>query len=319
MRIFQPAILSILLFVMPSGAQQVVIDFDDLVAPPQLAPPPLYVSNQYASLGVIFSSNYIGGMGVVASANAVSGANLAYATNTQGAITTAATVQARFELFGQPALVDNVSVNVPSATATLQAYGANGQFITSTTGGGIISVTAVGSIARVVLQQSPRFDDFRFTNIRIQPPSCAAGNIGGASSAPQSVLFVQGTPDLFVTSPLGQSIVINVTQPVGVSIPAGFVLFGAVGPPQFATAFTTPWGEMCFPPALALPAPGLFVLANTFVPGSGFAANAAPAPWSFATPPVNTVFDFGLQAIVQVSALPTNNLAISNYVAVQVR
>ena len=319
--------LTVLFFslVAPMTAQQVVIDFDALTAPFSPVTTPLYVSNQFASQGVIFGSDFGGGMGVVGSSNPVSAPNVVVATDSTGLVNYTQPVWARFELQGGLAVVDSVSVSLTSSSAnsTLEAYDTNGQLVGAASGAAnaILSVTAVGLINNVRILQGPMaFDDFTFSNLRLALP-CAEGTLVGAGGALEDVLRVNGSiggPSRVVTSPVGQSITIALSQPSGNPNPAGYLIFGVIGRPQVGGAFTTPWGDLCFPPSLVVSSPALFLLANGFVPSSGLVP-ATLTPWSYTTLPINSVFEFGLQAIVVQNAQASNNLAVSNFVGIAVR
>jgi len=153
--------------------------------------------------------------------------------------------------------------------------------------------------------------------------ACAAGTVGLASGGPFDVLTINGSAGLpggrRVTVAVGQPLTFALLQPPGATIPADFVILGALGSPAPADVFPTPWGDLCFTPSLVAPLDqALFTLATSFAPASGLLPGA-PAPWSFTAWGGSPIpLELMLQGLVLDPTAPTNGVAVTNGVRLRV-
>ena len=131
--------------------------------------------------------------------------------------------------------------------------------------------------------------DWQFTSSPGADP-CFAGTVGAGVGGPFDVLRVNGsTGDYFrtVSTFTYDPITISVDQPTTNPMPADFLIFGLVGPPDPNFNFGTPFGTICFPVDSFFHLPWTFVLADTLQMNSDAILPSAPAPWT-------TVLPFGI-------------------------
>jgi hypothetical protein len=118
--------------------------------------------------------------------------------------------------------------------------------------------------------------------------------------------------------PIGGSITLGVSQPPSNPNPADFIIWGGYGIPAPQDVFSTPYGNMCFPPSTLLPYPGLFVVASTF--GLGAIVPALPTPYTHSAPAgVPAPLTIVMQGMIVHQAAAANNLAITNAVVLRVQ
>ena len=148
------------------------------------------------------------------------------------------------------------------------------------------------------------------------------GTLGLALGLPRydllSVNGSTGAPSRVVPVPLGQPVTLGLGQPPSNPNPANFILSGAVGAASLQSSFPSALGTFAFAPALLVPIPGLFTLANSFVPFSA-EIPAGPTPFSANVGPFPVPATFSLQALVVESGGANSSIAISNAVVIQAR
>lgn len=121
---------------------------------------------------------------------------------------------------------------------------------------------------------------------------------------------------------LTQTMTIGVGQPSSSATPARFIVFGALGVPNYADPVALPFGigTMSFTPCVLAPAfaPLLFVLTNNFGPDPcGEYLPSTLTPWN--TPPLGPIpfpLDVTLQALIESQP---GVLAVTNGVIAEVR
>ena len=154
--------------------------------------------------------------------------------------------------------------------------------------------------------------------------TCGVGTVSANAGGPFDVLTINGSAGLplrQVRVAPGAPITIGVAQPITNPNPAAFIIFGGIGVPQAVDAFPTPFGTLCFPPALLAPFAGLFVVANSFSPAApALVPFATLAPWS-ATNPIGipVTFTMTVQGLIVHNNGVANQLAITNGVILDVR
>lgn len=149
---------------------------------------------------------------------------------------------------------------------------------------------------------------------------CAAGNTGVGLGGPHNTLTINGTdglPTRIIDVSVGSPITLGVSQPPSNPNPADFIIWGGFGIPALQDVFSTPYGNMCFPPSSLLPYPGLFVVASTF---SSAIVPATPAPFTYTSPAgVPTPLTVVMQGVIVQQSAVVNNLAITNAVVLRVQ
>ncbi len=150
-------------------------------------------------------------------------------------------------------------------------------------------------------------------------PPCWSGSVTDSQGNLVDVLHVDGsiggsfrTIDRFV----GQPFTITLAQPPANPVPAPFFLWGHFGAVPPASAYTSPFGVMCFTPQLVEPyQPWLFTLADSII-NAGVIPVAAPSPWSLNVPGVPTAMTFVLQGLTVQNQATTGSLAITNAIQI---
>ena len=139
---------------------------------------------------------------------------------------------------------------------------------------------------------------------------CAAGNVPGLVANVLTINGSFGGVERRVEVSNGGSVVFGMAQPTTFSNSGWVLLASPLVPAQTAT-FAAPSGPACFDLAL-LGTPALIILANSFVPSSGFLP-ATPAPWQtlVIAPPVGA-FRLFLQGVIVTGSGVSNNVATTN-------
>ncbi len=151
------------------------------------------------------------------------------------------------------------------------------------------------------------------------PPACYAGNIVDGQGNPVDLLLVNGSAGgFFRTVPVTafQTFTFDFLAPPLNPNPAPFVIWGHIGLPPAAAAYVSPFGTMCFGPALLYPAPWHFTLIDSFTNSSVAILPGSMAPWSFTIPGgVGAAITFAIQGFTVADA---TTLALSNAVVVDI-
>jgi Bacterial lectin/IPT/TIG domain len=162
--------------------------------------------------------------------------------------------------------------------------------------------------------------DWQWTSLPGRP-LCYQGNVSDGAGGIADILTINGSNGGFFRKTdidLFTPFTLELATPPTNAGASPIALFGIIGVPDQTTAYSTPYGDLCFPPPFILPAPWIFTITDSLITSPALLPPSF-TPFTLPIPGLDVASQITFQAGVLEDSTNPLSVAISNAVILDLK